>query len=95
MKLGKLHQILLDTGIEIFPEYDAFCYIEGQTCEKLWPLEKHVYENMGILANVHNFAWSRWNLNAGRRNIIMQLREYKIGSPKQVVILIVEAMKSV
>lgn len=70
-------------GADVFPEFDAFCYTEG-TCEKHWPMERHLYYNMAQLSNSFNFAWSRWNLLAGRRRIVMQMREYKLNKPKQV-----------
>lgn len=68
---------------DLFPDFDAFCYIDG-TCEKHWPMEKHVYYCMARLCVAYNFAWSRWNLQAGRRSIVMQMREYKPDKAKQV-----------
>lgn len=83
MRLSKLKRIMQSAGVDVFPEYDAFCYIEG-TAEKHWPMEKHLYYQMASLSTVFNFAWSRWNLLAGRRNIVLQMREYKLDKPKQV-----------
>lgn len=71
-----------DAGVDVFPAFDAFCYMEN-TCEKHWPMEKHLYFNMSELACCFNFAWSRWNLAAGRRNIILQMREYNLEKAKQ------------
>lgn len=51
-------------------------------------MEKHLYYNMAQLCTCYNFAWSRWNITAGRRNIVMQMREYKPERTKQVIILI-------
>jgi hypothetical protein len=69
-------------GVDVFPAFDAFCYIES-TCEKHWPMEKHLYFNMAELGVCFNFAWSRWNLAAGRRNIVLQMREYNFEKTKQ------------
>ncbi|KAJ8958390.1 hypothetical protein NQ318_002172 [Aromia moschata] len=81
-KFHKLKRILKETGVDIFPEYDAFCYVEN-SCEKHWPMEKHLYHNMAELCNMFNFTWSRWNLTAGRRTVVMQMREYAPDKPKQ------------
>ncbi|XP_023310803.1 protein CASC1-like [Anoplophora glabripennis] len=81
-KLFKLKRKMKEAGIDVFPEPDAFCYIEG-ACEKHWPMEKHLYYNMAQMAPCFNFAWSRWNLTAGRRNIVMQMREYVPTKTKQ------------
>ncbi|KAF2885426.1 hypothetical protein ILUMI_20706 [Ignelater luminosus] len=81
-KLPKLIRTLQESGIDIFPSADAFCYVEG-TCEKHWPLEKHTYFNMAQLSICYNFAWSRWNKDVGRRSIVLQMREYKHGRAKQ------------
>lgn len=83
MKLSKLKRILLKGGIDIFPMHDSFSYIEG-TCEKCWPMERHLYYDIARLTTYFNFAWSRWNLLAGRRNIVFQMREFKLNKPKQV-----------
>lgn len=98
-KLPKLIRVLQTGGIDLFPACDAFCYIEGKspiyhveifkfsflgTCEKHWPTERHLYYNMALLSPSYNFAWSRWNNQAGRRNIVVQMREYKLNSAKQV-----------
>lgn len=71
-----------NSGVDVFPAFDAFCYIEG-TCEKHWPMEKHLYFNMAELVSCFNFAWSRWNLTGGRRNIVLQMREYNAEKFKQ------------
>lgn len=82
LKLPKLRRIMRSCGADVFPEFDAFCYTEG-TCEKHWPMERHLYYNIAQLSNCFNFAWSRWNLLAGRRKIILQMREYKLNKTKQ------------
>lgn len=69
-------------GADVFPEFDTFCYTEG-TCEKHWPMERHLYYSIAQLSDCFNFAWSRWNLLAGRRKIVLQMREYKPNRPKQ------------
>lgn len=83
MKLSKLKRLMKAAGVDVFPEFDTFCYVEG-TAEKHWPMEHHLYHQMARLSTAFNFAWSRWNLLAGRRKIVMQMREYKLDKPKQV-----------
>lgn len=63
-------------GVDIFPAFDVFCYTEG-TCEKLWPMEKHLYRGIAYAASVYNFTWSRWNCISGRRCAVMQFREHQ------------------
>lgn len=72
-----------NAGADVFPSVDAFCYIEG-TCEKHWPMERHLYYNIAQLSVSYNFAWSRWNMTAGRRNVVLQMREYRPEKVKQV-----------
>ncbi|XP_049839060.1 dynein axonemal intermediate chain 7-like [Schistocerca gregaria] len=62
-------------GVDIFPPVDAFCYVEG-SAPKHCVAEDHLYHCMAHASSVCNFAWSRWNLLAGRRNMILQMREY-------------------
>ncbi|XP_047098304.1 dynein axonemal intermediate chain 7-like isoform X2 [Schistocerca piceifrons] len=62
-------------GVDIFPPVDAFCYVEG-SAPKHCVAEDHLYHCMAHASSVYNFAWSRWNLLAGRRNMILQMREY-------------------
>ncbi|XP_060533824.1 dynein axonemal intermediate chain 7 [Cylas formicarius] len=81
-KLPRLKRILKEAGIDIFPSLDAFCYVEG-SCEKQWAMERHLYFNMAQLSNCFNFAWSRWNLQAGRRSIVLQMRNYVPSKAKQ------------
>ncbi|KAJ8978342.1 hypothetical protein NQ317_002651 [Molorchus minor] len=81
-KFYKLKRIMKEAGVDIFPDHDAYCYVEN-SCEKHWPMERHLYRNMAMLCNTFNFTWSRWNLPAGRRKIVMQMREYAPSKPKQ------------
>ncbi|XP_015837771.1 dynein axonemal intermediate chain 7 isoform X2 [Tribolium castaneum] len=74
--------MLQSAGVDVFPAFDAFCYIEN-TCEKHWPMEKHLYFDMALLSVCFNFAWSRWNMAAGRRGIVLQMREYNVEKTKQ------------
>lgn len=59
---------------DIFPEEDAFCYIENSG-EKNSVMESHIYECMCFFALSHNFAWSRWNVVAGSRTAVFLMRE--------------------
>lgn len=38
-------------------------------------MEFHLYYNMAQISLCYNFGWSRWNLLAGRRKIVLQIRE--------------------
>lgn len=38
---------------------------------------------MAQMSGVFNFAWSRWNLLAGRRRVVMQMREFRPQKVKQ------------
>ncbi|XP_045465438.1 dynein axonemal intermediate chain 7-like isoform X2 [Harmonia axyridis] len=73
--IDKLAKILREGGVDIFPDYDAFCYVEG-SCEKHWANEYMCYYNMAQLSICYNFAWSRWNATEGYRSIVMQMRIY-------------------
>mgnify|MGYP005984122875 FL=1 len=75
-------QVLQSAGVDVFPAFDAFCYIET-TCEKHWPMEKNLYFNMAQLGVCFNFAWSRWNMPVGRRSVVFQMREYNPEKTKQ------------
>lgn len=61
--------------LHLFLEADASCYIE-RTSEKHVPMETHLYYNMAMLSNCFKFAWSKWNALAGRRNIVLQMKEF-------------------
>ncbi|KAK4878571.1 hypothetical protein RN001_011077 [Aquatica leii] len=80
--LPKLKRLLLETGIDVFPFFDTFCYVEN-SCEKHWQMEKHLYFQMAQVSACYNFSWSRWNTIAGCRSVIMQMREFKLGKTKQ------------
>lgn len=71
----KLIRTMQRGGADVFPEHDAFIYTEGIT-PKHWITENHVYQCMAILGTTYNFSWSRWNLLAGQRSIVMQIREF-------------------
>ncbi|CAH1102221.1 unnamed protein product [Psylliodes chrysocephalus] len=82
VKLHVIKKMLKKTGIDIFPEHDAYCYVDG-SCEKYWPMEKHLYSNMSLICGVFNFAWSRWNASQGKKTIVIQIREYAPEKTKQ------------
>ncbi|XP_030757372.1 protein CASC1-like [Sitophilus oryzae] len=81
-KLNILKRLMKESGIDIFPAFDAFCYVKG-TSEKQWPMEKHLYYNIAQISNSFNFSWSRWNVQAGRRKIVLQMRQYLPDKGKQ------------
>lgn len=74
--LRKLQRVLREAGIDIFPEHDAFCYVEG-ACEKHWPTEEMAYYDMAHISNCYNISWSRWNATEDARSILFQMRIYK------------------
>jgi cancer susceptibility candidate protein 1 len=61
-------------GVDLFPLHDACCYIDGAT-PKHRAAEDHLYHCMALLSTGHSFAWSRWNLLAGRCNMVLQMKE--------------------
>lgn len=62
-------------GIDLFPEHDAYLYVEGVT-QKHYTAENHLYHCMALFSTTYNFSWSRWNLLAGRNNMVMQVSLY-------------------
>jgi len=62
-------------GVDLFPLHDAYCYIDGAT-PKHRAAEDHLYHCMALLSTSHSFSWSRWNLLAGRRNMVLQMKEF-------------------
>lgn len=75
MKPRELFKLLRGGGLDLCPGDDAGCYLEGMA-PKHRPTERHLYHTMALLCNTYNFTWSRWNQQAGTRNIVMQFREY-------------------
>lgn len=76
LKLDELIKLMRNTACDVFPSdsFDAFCYIDG-CCEKNYVMEMHIYTCMAYFISSHNFAWSRWNHQAGSRTAIIQMRE--------------------
>ncbi|GLG93980.1 Uncharacterized protein GBIM_01287 [Gryllus bimaculatus] len=68
-------KIMQRGGVDIFPDRDAYCYVEG-SASKHRVAEDHLYHCMALFSTSHNFTWSRWNLLAGRRKMVLQMREY-------------------
>lgn len=75
MKPRELFKLLRSGGLDLCPGDDVGCYLEG-VAPKHRPTERHLYHTMALLCNTYNFTWSRWNQQAGTRNIVMQFREY-------------------
>ncbi|XP_061727961.1 dynein axonemal intermediate chain 7-like isoform X1 [Cydia pomonella] len=67
-------QLMRAAACDFFPDFDGHNHLEG-TCPKEWVIERHTYHAMAMLSRAYNFQWSRWNVGAGSRNIVMQLRE--------------------
>ena len=67
-------------GVDIFPDCDSHCYIEGLPLKDI-QTERHLYHCMALTANSLNFTWSRWNLLSGYDKLIMQYREKLPGAP--------------
>ena len=74
MKLKDLIKEMRRQGVDIFPDYDSHCYIEGLPLKDI-QTERHLYHCMALTANSLNFTWSRWNLLSGYDKLIMQYRE--------------------
>ncbi|XP_037875351.1 dynein axonemal intermediate chain 7 isoform X1 [Bombyx mori] len=70
----RMVQIMREAACDFFPDFDAYNQVEG-SCPKEWSAERHNYHAMAFLSRAYNFQWSRWNAAAGRRNIVMQIRE--------------------
>ncbi|XP_066901284.1 dynein axonemal intermediate chain 7-like [Halyomorpha halys] len=72
---NQLIRIMRKAGLDLFPGWDAFLYVEGNSAKKK-VLEEHVYMSMAMMASSYQFTWSRWNMPAGPDRIIFQAREY-------------------
>ena len=72
MKLNDLVKEMRRQGVDIFPDYDSHCYIEGLPLKDI-QTERHLYDCMSLTANSLNFTWSRWNLLSGYDKLIMQV----------------------
>lgn len=72
---NQLIRIMRKAGLDLFPGWDAFLYVEGNSAKKK-VLEEHVYFSMAMMASSYQFTWSRWNMPAGPDRIIFQAREY-------------------
>eukprot|EP00095_Tigriopus_kingsejongensis_P003535 snap_masked-scaffold106_size358372-processed-gene-1.3 protein:Tk03535 transcript:snap_masked-scaffold106_size358372-processed-gene-1.3-mRNA-1 annotation:"axonemal 84 kda protein" len=83
-------------GVDIFPDYDSHCYIEGLPLKDI-QTERHLYNCMALTANSLNYSWSRWNLLSGYEKLIMQYREKVPGhtETQQQVVLITPRKTSV
>lgn len=74
IKLDELIKLMRNAACDVFASDDAFCYTEN-SCEKNFIMEMHIYLCMAYFASSHNFAWSRWNTQAGSRTAIFLMRE--------------------
>ena len=83
-------------GVDIFPDCDSHCYIEGLPLKDI-PTERHLYYCMSLTANAISYSWSRWNLLSGYEKLIMQFKEKVPGAPEtgQKVMLITPERSSV
>ena len=79
-QLNDLAQEMRRQGVDIFPDCDSHCYIEGLPLKDI-QTERHLYHCMALTANSLNFTWSRWNLLSGYDKLIMQYREKLPGAP--------------
>ncbi|CAL4156073.1 unnamed protein product, partial [Meganyctiphanes norvegica] len=76
MKLNQLIKTLQFYGINLFPERDSYCYIDGLP-HKHRPTEQHLYRCMALVAPALSFTWSRWNLLAGEDKLVFQMKSLK------------------
>lgn len=89
MTLAELIKEMRRQGVDIFPDHDSHCYIEGLPLKDI-QTERHLYNCMALTANALSYSWSRWNLLSGYDKLIMQFREKLPGSqegPLQVVLI--------
>lgn len=66
-------QTLQFYGINLFPDRDSYCYIDGLP-NKHRATEQHLYRCMSLVAPAIQFAWSRWNLLAGQTKLVFQMK---------------------
>jgi len=71
----KLVRLLRRGGINLFPEPDARHYVDGHRPPKHAVAERHAYRCMAALSGTHQFAASRWNVNAPFDRMVMQMKE--------------------
>ncbi len=81
MTLSELIKEMRRQGVDIFPDHDSHCYIEGLPLKDI-QTERHLYNCMALTANALSYAWSRWNLLSGYDKLIMQFREKVPGLPE-------------
>ncbi|XP_068243751.1 dynein axonemal intermediate chain 7-like [Palaemon carinicauda] len=84
MKPKTLIRTLQFYGINLFPDRDSYCYIDGLP-SKHRPTEQHLYSCMAFVAPAINFAWSRWNLLAGQNKLVFQMKTKKLVSDESTV----------
>ena len=65
-------QELQQYGINLFPDEDTFCYMDGLPL-KHKSTELQAYFHMALTATSARYSWSRWNLLAGRERIVFQM----------------------
>ena len=58
MKLKDLIKEMRHQGVDIFPDCDSHCYIEGLPLKDI-PTERHLYYCMALTANAVSYSWSR------------------------------------
>ncbi|XP_076047226.1 dynein axonemal intermediate chain 7 homolog [Oratosquilla oratoria] len=74
MKPKQLIKTLRFYGINLFPEEDSYCYIDGLPI-KHRPTELHLYNCMSLVGPTMQLAWSRWNLLAGPNKLVFQMKK--------------------
>ncbi|XP_053652417.1 dynein axonemal intermediate chain 7-like [Cherax quadricarinatus] len=73
MKPNALIKTLQFYGINLFPDRDSYCYMDGLPT-KHRVTEQHLYRCMALVAPALHFAWSRWNLLAGKTKLVFQMK---------------------
>ncbi|XP_050725906.1 dynein axonemal intermediate chain 7 homolog [Eriocheir sinensis] len=79
MKPNILIKTLQFYGINLFPDRDSYCYIDGLPT-KHRPTEQHLYRCLAFVAPALHFAWSRWNLLAGQTKLVFQMKTKKLSA---------------
>nr|XP_018669746.1 axonemal 84 kDa protein isoform X1 [Ciona intestinalis] len=70
MAVPKLIAAMRDAGVNVFPAEDSHKFVSIQSKEV--DLER-VYEQMAILSSTFAFSWSKWNNDAGSKQVIIQI----------------------
>lgn len=81
-----LVRLLRQGGVNIFPSQDACLYVDNVP-KKHHITEDHLHHCMAYLYQCFEFSWSRWNLSAGYKKFVMQVRQAKSTKPNELLLV--------